>query len=297
MQRRLGGGRGERLVEDRAVVEHVQVHDGAHTELLERGRVDESGGDDLRHGVVRNRDDARVDVLRAAVQDHTRGLDRARRLAENDPRSRSLERDRCRVAVQLLQRHGRDADVRGVGGVEHPGAKDERRKRERRLRRGEVERRNGDQVPELGERRLRLAVVAEPVAERPLVERRVSGIELPQRGGRAQRARTLAPIEEGVAEQRRHEVERRREWSAVQECGRLSLAQDRDAQAGLDRYEVLDAEPREKSAIGGAAAQQDVLTVVDPVVVPLHGVRGAAEARARLEQRDVGAVVRELERG
>ena len=52
----------------------------------------------------------------------------------------------------------------------------------------------------------------------------------------------------------------------------------------------------EEAAVRGAAAEQHVLPVVDPVLLAAHRVRRAAEPRARLEERDARAVVGEVER-
>ena len=210
------------------------------------------------------------------------------------PRVRAPAR---RVAVQPLQRDGRHADVAGVRGVEEPCAEDHRRERQRPFRRGQVQGRERDQVPELRDRLVGLAVRPKPLGERLRVERLVRGIELAQRGRRAQSVDALARAEQRVAKERRDEVERSGEWRAAQKRGRLAFAQHGDAQPRLDRDEVLGAEPGEEAAIRGAAAQEDVLAVVDPVVLAADRERRAAEARARFVQRDGRAGVGELERG
>src|SRR5439155_25263126 len=60
---------------------------------------------------------------------------------------------RRRVAVQALQRHGGNADVARVGGVEQTGPEDHRREQQRSLVGRQIERRQRDQVPQLVDRR------------------------------------------------------------------------------------------------------------------------------------------------
>ena len=68
-------------------------------------------------------------------------------------------------------------------------------------------------------------------------------------------------------------------------------ASDRHRRGVLEHARVGRAEPVEERAVGGAAAQEHVLAVVDAEPVALERVGGAAEPRARLEQRDLGAGV------
>ncbi len=91
-------------------------------------------------------------------------------------------------------------------------------------------------------------------------------------------------------------MERRRELRAGKERGLFPLAQHRNAEARLHRDEALDAEPVQKRAVRDAAAQEDVLAVVDRVAPPLDREGCAAEPLARLVERDVGAAVGALDR-
>ena len=88
---------------------------------------------------------------------------------------------RGRVRVQRRQRHAGPADVGGAAVREQPGLEDLRGEGQRRLRRGQVERRSGDEVPEPFDGPGRLALRGEPLAERALVELRRIGVEPPQR--------------------------------------------------------------------------------------------------------------------
>jgi hypothetical protein len=65
----------------------------------------------------------------------------------------------------------------------------------------------------------------------------------------------------------------------------------------LEHDVVGHSEPSEQAEVLGEAAQEDVLAVVQPEAVALDRERRAAESRARLEQRDLRAAVRELEGG
>ena len=160
----------------------------------------------------------------------------------------------------------------------------------------QVQRRQRDQVPQLCDRRGGLSIRAQPRPERLAVERGIRGIERAQRGSCAKRVQTLSAAERRKADERRHEVERRGQRRSPQERRRLPFAEDRHAQSRLDRDEVLDAQALEEAAVRGAAAEQHVLPVVDPVLLAAHRVRRSTEPRACVEERDARAVVGEIER-
>jgi hypothetical protein len=62
---------------------------------------------------------------------------------------------------------------------------------------------------------------------------------------------------------------------------RLALAQHRHVEPALQREQVVGLDPPEEVEVGGAAAQRDVLAVVEPQPVALERERRAAElARA-----------------
>ncbi len=100
---------------------------------------------------------------------------------------------------------------RRVGLVEEAVAEDLRRDGERRVLGRQVERRQGDQVPERVDRVLRLAVRAQPRGEGLVVERRVGRVELAELRRRAGGGEPLAEAERLVAQQARGEVE----WRAA----------------------------------------------------------------------------------
>ena len=105
----------------------------------------------------------------------------------------------------------RPPDVGGVGPVEEAGAEDLDGRAEGGLVDGEVERRAGDQLPEVVDGVRRLAVVGQPGAEGDGIEGRVVGVEAAQRQRRPDGAGALERAQVPVPGQRRSEVERRRQ--------------------------------------------------------------------------------------
>ena len=109
-------------VEHGPVVEDVQVHD----------RRDAERADVLRHRAVRQK------LGRLVVRDGEHGRLRVELVERVDARLQlhvdagCRERALRRVAVQLLQRHGRVADVGRAGLLEQPDLEHHRRERERR---------------------------------------------------------------------------------------------------------------------------------------------------------------------
>ena len=174
--------RSERLVEHRPVVVDVEVDDRARAEAGERAGIDGARGGELRDRLVRHREDHRVGFGRPLVEDELERLadpGHARLGQHLAPASSSVRRGR--LLVEFAEADGGDADVRARRGVEHAGAEDLHRGGEGGLARGEVERRERDQVPERPDRVLRLPMADEPLAERLLVEQRVVGVEPLQR--------------------------------------------------------------------------------------------------------------------
>ena len=116
--------------------------------------------------------------------------------------------------------------------------------------------------------------------ERLLVETRVLGIEpLDLRRGECG-SEALADRQRRVEQQRLRQMERGGEAGARDQRRALALAEDGDVEAALQRQQVLDAEPAQEAEVGGAAAQSDVLAVVELEAVALEGEGRAAEPRA-----------------
>ena len=224
LKRRRGLGSGERLVEHAPVEVHVQVDDRARAEAGQGLGVDGAGRNDLGHGFVRHGHDHRVGVLRAFVEKELAPLDRAYGRAELDAHAGAVQRRGSRVSMQALQRHSGDADVARIGGVEQPRPEDHRRERKRSLGRGQVEGRERDEVPELGNRGVGLVVRVKPFAECLLVELLVRGIELAKRRRSPERIDAVAPAERREAHERGDEVERSGERRTAKERGRFVLA-------------------------------------------------------------------------
>src|SRR5262249_59878069 len=113
---------------------------------------------------------------------------------------------------------------------------------------------------------------------------------------RARDADALGERQGAEAQEAPREVRRRRERAAGDPGRRRAGREDGDREPALDRREVLDAEPAQERAVCRAAAQEDMLAVVDAQALALGRPGGAAEARARLEKPHarppVGAVER-----
>ncbi len=92
-------------------------------------------------------------------------------------------------------------------------------------------------------------------------------------------------------------MEGRGQRCAAEIRGFLPFAQHRHVHSRLHGDQALDTEAAQERLVGDAAAQDHVLAVVDPVALALDGERRTTEARPRLVERHVGAVVGALDRG
>ncbi len=70
----------------------------------------------------------------------------------------------------------------------------------------------------------------------------------------------------------------------------------RDPEVWLELEEVIHAQPAQKAPVRRAAAERNVLAVVDPVAVPLHREGRPSEPRPRFEERDRRAGIGALDR-
>ena len=138
---------------------------------------------------------------------------------------------------------------------------------------------------------------AEELGERGLVERRV--VE----GGAAQRqqgppeAQPVRDRQVAIPRQAAGEVQRRREAVAAQPGHCSAGRDDRELEAVLQHHGVRGADPFEEPPVGGAAAQEDVLAVVERQPMSAERPGRSAEPGLALEQRHVGALVDERQRG
>ena len=147
-----------------------------------------------------------------------------------------------------------------------------------------------DEIPQPLHRRGALAVRGEPLAEAARVGGRVRAVDAAQRQRGPHQPQPVGQREVPVAQQRTREVQRRRQAGAAQPRGRGARGVDGDVEPVLQPHLTGDAEPAQQAAVGGAAAQEDVLAVVDVQLAPLvrPGERGGepAQPRAALEQHD-----------
>lgn len=133
--------------------------------------------------------------------------------------------------------------------------------------------------------------------ERASVERRVGQVELREGSHGARDRDAVAARQEGEARQRREQVRRRRQARTADPADAPARRDHGDRQATLQLGQLRRVDALEEAPVLGAAAQEDVLAVVHPDVLPADRERRAAEPRPSLEQRHVGARVRALERG
>ncbi len=98
-----------------------------------------------------------------------------------DSGAKRRQRRNRRIGVKLLQRHGRHSDVARVRFVQQARPEDLDRQGERRIVGREVQRRQGNQVPERCHSVVRLAVLVQPAAEGLAIELGIGGIERTKR--------------------------------------------------------------------------------------------------------------------
>ena len=169
---------------------------------------------------------------------------------------------------------------------------DERRHRQRGLCGGQVQGRKGDQVPKRLELTRSLPLGGQPVTEGPLVERGVVEAEAREPERRAGGSGTPARRQMAVAGERGSEVKRGGQRRSPQPLDSPSGGEHRDRQAPLEDRRRIAAQPREQRPVGGTAAQEDVLPVVEHHPVAFERIRRAPEPRANLDQRRLRARVR-----
>ncbi|GAA3037587.1 hypothetical protein GCM10020000_14420 [Streptomyces olivoverticillatus] len=203
--------------------------------------------------------------------------------------------------VQLAQRDVGPADVGGAGLGEQPGLEDHGGQAQRGLVRGGVEGGHSDEIPQGLDGARRLAAAVQPGGEVRAVQRRVGGVEPAQRDRGAADLGPLGEREVRVGGETGRQVQRYGQRSAAQPAepgpsGAVADVEDGHVQPVLEGGgQVLRADPLQKPLVGGAAAQVDVLAVVDGQLAAAEGEGEAAQARAAFEQGDPQAGVGELE--
>ena len=276
--------------------------------LRASARGQRPGGQQRGDAVVGHGDDDGVGVEPLAVDHH--GLDDARtavaaiRLDAVDARAgavpgRRAPRARARggLGVQLRQRHPRPSDVGGGRVGQEAGLEDHRGERERGLVGVDVERRERDQVPQPSRSRRATARRRQPLAEGDRVERGIGWVEPLERERGAAQPDPVPHREMRVPEERPAEVQRRRERVAAEVRDPATRRDHGDVEPVLQHDPIGRPDPVEEAAVGRAATQEHVLTVVEVQTVVVEGPRGAAEPRPALEQRHLGAAVGAGERG
>ena len=253
-------------------------------------------GQQLGHRVVGHRHHHRVglDDLPVGLHLHApagAGAHSLHRDARADLVARGLQYPPGGVAVQGRQRHPGPSDVGRAGLGEQPGHEHLGRQLEGGVGCGGVDCRQHDQVPECLDGGCVLAVGGQPVTESHIVERGIVGIEPSQRQARPQHAQPLAEAQMRVGQQGRRQVQRGRSGRLLDGSDRTARCQHGDVEPALHPHAVGRADPFQERSVGGAAAHEDVLAVVEPDAVTLERPGGAAESGAALEQHDGCATI------
>ena len=185
LHRGVDGGH-ERQVHDRPVVDHVHVDDGRRAQAgpARDGLLGQRARRDQRRGLlVRDGQDHRVGGDRLALRQRDAvaaagaGSMAGNLGAQHDPAAELGQQGRARVAVQFAQRQRGDADVGRVVLAEQAGLDHHGGQRQRGVVAGDVQRRDGEQVPQRPAGPLALPPPGEPVAEALRVRRRVGRVD------------------------------------------------------------------------------------------------------------------------
>ncbi len=150
----------------------------------------------------------------------------------------------------------------------------------------EVQRGRRDQPPQPLDQRVALPVAAQEPAEALPVQRGVGAGQHAQRERAPRRADAVQRAQHAVGGERRRQVRRRRDAGRAAQVRRpRSGRQHRNVQVRLQRGAGGRVDALEQPPVGAAAAQEDVLAVVDRELAAAERERGTAQARASLEQR------------
>ena len=132
-----------------------------------------------------------------------------------------------------------------------------------------------------------LPMGGQPVTETLPVQPRADRVETGHGEGGGHHAQSFGIRKVPVAGERLAHVQRAGQRRAAQP-GAPAGAQHGDLEPVLERHRAGHAEPGEQPAVGGAAAQEHVLPVVDGQAATAERAGGAAQARPGLEQGDLG---------
>ena len=221
--------------------------------------------------------------------------------AQDDLGAELGQQGRTRVAVQLAQRERGDPDVGRVVLAEQAGLDHHGGQRQRGVVARDVQRRDGEQVPQRPAGPLVLPPLGEPVAEPLRVRRRVGRVDAAHGQRRASHRHPFGEGKKRIPAEGRQHMQRAGERGPAEpgltRPAVSSRSEDGHVEPVLQRGVLRHAEPGQQAAVGRAAAQEDVLTGVDGQAVPAERARRAAEPGPGLEQGDVGARFRERDSG
>ena len=194
------------------------------------------------------------------------------------------------VAKQIAQANSGVANARAARVMQQALLKDHQRQPRAGALAIFVERGQRNQVPEVGDSIVAFATRSQPVGKAEMI---VSAAPAPARlrNGRqgARRPQFFAPGKHRQAQKRRQQMQRRGHGQArtLQHGVPLPGGEDGHMQARLQARGFVDAQALQEAQIGRAAAQKDMLAVIDghAGLLVAEGPRFAAEDGARFHQR------------
>ena len=193
------------------------------------------------------------------------------------------------------------ADVGRARVGQQTGLEHHRGEPQRGVARDRVERGDPDQVPQGLDGTRRLTVRGQPAAEVLCVQGRIGEVEPAQRERGTAHGGALGEREMRIRGQAPAQVEGHGQRVAPQSAEPSARGpgdvDDGHVEALLQRCQRGAPDPVEEPAVGGAAAQIDVLAVVHGQVAAPEREGQAAQSRPALEQGDADPRVRERERG
>ena len=225
-------------------------------------------------------------------------LDRGHLRAEPHLGAELAQQPRGGLAVQVAERDGRRADVRGVPGAEqrradHGGGQGQVRVVPRDVQRGDRE-----QVPEHPPGALALAVGGQPVTQPLGVEARPVRVEEAHGQRGPGDPEPLGGRQQRVGDQGLAHVQRAGEPRPAQP-GLAVRTEHGDVEAVLQPHRAGHPEPGDQLPVGRAAAQEHVLAVVDDqparvneqVAPPSRGLDSSRVTRAPVSRSAIAAVI------
>ncbi len=215
--------------------------------------------------------------------------------------ARGVERLAGQPVVQFAERDVRPADVGRARVGQQTGLEHHRGEPQGGVARDRVEGGDPDQVPQGLDGTLRLTVRGQPAAEVLRVQRRIGEVEPLERERGPAHLGAVGERQVRVGGEAAPQMQGHGQRVAPQPAEPASLGprgvQDGYVEPVLQRSQRRALDAVEEPAVGGAAAQVHMLSVVDGQLAALEGEGQSAESRPALEQGDAHSGVGERERG